>query len=495
MAVTTAAWAAPPVHRQVIQPCEAPDEVMRSDTSPMVPTLPRLPQVPQVPQVPPAPQVPTAPPVPQPADRRHRRADRPWPVPAHESTLAPKRVLLLSDCYRPTINGVVTSLVDLQRALLDAGHDVRVLTVAHSSPATFDGQVYRLPSVAAGIVYPQARIGRPVDRRLFTELVRWGPQVLHTHTEFVAFWWARRLSDYLGAPHVHTYHTLYEDYTHYFCPHAGIGRAISAGLTRAAMNRLDLVVTPTAKIQSLLRGYGVRRPITVVPTGVDLGRFGPGAHDDPATAALRAALGLEPGLPVVLSLGRLAVEKNLTETVDLLASIRHRPWQFVVVGDGPHARALRDQVHRLGLAGRVRFVGAVPPERVPAYYRLGDVFVSSSRSETQGLTYLEALASGLPVVCRADPSFDGVVVDGHNGHQYRGAGDFADTLSRLLLDPQLRRRWGRGAAQTASGFGLPVFAESMRRAYDRALGARARGHRTAGSVRPARWADTERRSA
>ncbi|AXH98169.1 glycosyltransferase family 4 protein [Ornithinimicrobium avium] len=382
-------------------------------------------------------------------------------------------MLLLTDSYRPTVNGVVASIEELHRGLVEAGHEVRVLTVGPTRRTTFDGEVYRLPSLDASHIYPHARLGRPVDRGLFADLVAWRPEILHSHTEFAAFWWARRLANRLTVPHVHTYHTLYADYTHYFFPHERAGRALCARFARGTLNRTDLVIAPTAKIQDLLHGYGVRAPVRVVPTGIDLTRFTPG----PGSADLRASLDLAPGVPVVLSLGRLAVEKRTAEVIDLLASV-DEPWQLVVAGDGPQAGALRRQVDRLGLTPRVRFVGAIEPTRVPEFYRLADVFVSGSRSETQGLTYLEALASGVPVLCRDDPSVDGVVVDGHNGRRYQTPEEFTRTLRDLLHDAGLRRRWSEGAVQTAAGFGRDTFVDAICAAYDRARG----------PVGTARWA-------
>ena len=378
----------------------------------------------------------------------------------------PRRVLLLTDSYRPTVNGVVTSIDELRKGLLEAGHDVRVLTVGPVRRTTFDGSVYRLPSVDASHIYPHARLGRPVDSQTFADLVAWRPDVLHSHTEFVAFWWAGRLAHRLGAPHVHTYHTLYADYTHYFFPHRGTGRALCASFARQTLNRTTTVIAPSAKIERLLRGYGVRVPIAVVPTGIDLLRFTPGD----ASATLRDSLGLTPGIPVILSLGRLAAEKNVTETIDLLAGVVDEPWQLVVAGDGPQGELLRSQVERLGLTERVRFVGAVDPAQVPDYFRLADVFVSASRSETQGLTFLEALASGVPVLCRDDASVDGIVQDGHNGRRYREPEEFTRAMTWMLRDPALRRRWSHGALQTASGFGREAFVDAVCATYDRARG-------------------------
>ena len=383
-------------------------------------------------------------------------------------------MLLLTDSYRPTVNGVTTSVDELRRGLAEAGHDVRVLTVGPVRRTTLEDGVYRLPSLDASSIYPHARLGRPVDARTFADLVAWRPDVVHSHTEFVAFWWARRLAHRLAVPHVHTYHTLYADYTHYFFPHEGVGRALSARFARRTLNRTTAVIAPTAKIERLLRGYGVRVPIAVVPTGVDLTRFTPG----PPSEELRRSLGLADGIPVILSLGRLAAEKNVTEVVDLLSGLRDEAWQLVVAGDGPQAGALRRQVERLGLADRVRFAGAVDPADVPDYYRLADVFVSASRSETQGLTYLEALASGVPVLCRDDPSLDGIVHDGRNGRRYCDAEEFGRSLAWLLRDAGQRRRWSQGAVETASGLGRAAFVDAVCATYDRARG----------SVGTARWA-------
>jgi 1,2-diacylglycerol 3-alpha-glucosyltransferase len=386
----------------------------------------------------------------------------------------PRRVLLLTDSYRPTVNGVVTSVDELRRGLLEAGHHVRVLTVGPDRRTTFDGEVYRLASLDASTIYPHARLGRLVDSGTFADLVAWRPDVLHSHTEFSAFWWALRLANRLQAPHVHTYHTLYADYTHYFFPHRGTGRALCASFARQTLNRTSTVIAPTAKIEKLLQRYGVSVPITVIPTGIDLTRFTPGASAEP----LRTSLALSPGVPVILSLGRLAAEKSVTETVDLLSRVRDAPWQLVLAGDGPQAGMLREQVARHGMAQRVRFVGAVDPVQVPDYYRLADVFVSASRSETQGLTFLEALASGVPVLCRDDASLDGMVLNGHNGYRYRRPEEFTRVLTRVLGDPALRQRWAGGAVETASGFGRAAFVEAVCAAYDRARG----------SVGTARWA-------
>lgn len=395
--------------------------------------------------------------------------------------LTPMKVLLLSDWYAPAVNGVVSSVKSLRRGLETQGHDVRVLATGSERATTFDGDVYRIASVGVGALYPMARLGKPLDRGVLESVLDWAPDVVHSHTEFVAFMWARRFADYLDVPHVHTYHTVYEDYTHYFSPSRTVGRAVAAQLTRRVLGGTDLVVVPTAKVEKLLRTYRLPLPIRVIPTGVDLDRFtcetllrhgGSGGR-----AQLRRRLGIPPHTPVILFVGRLAHEKNLAETFRLIARMRQFDWRFVVVGDGPWASHARHSAAAHGIAERVVFTGAVDPESVSDYYRIGDVFVSSSRSETQGLTYIEALASGVPVLCRSDPVLDGVVVDDVNGYQYTSAHRFNAHMAELLTDKRLRTRLAEGARAGAMRFSEQGFAESVARAYAESIEMAARRRR------------------
>lgn len=407
----------------------------------------------------------------------------------------PLRILLLSDCWSPTVNGVVRSVTDLRDGLAAAGHDVRVLTVAENLSTTFDGRVYGVASIPAGAVYPHARIGRPVSGTVLRHITDWAPDVVHSHTEFPTFTWARTIARRLAVAHVHTYHTSYEDYTHYFCPSRRMGRAMTRAFTNDRLGRTDRVIAPTNKVADLLRGYGVHAPVEVIGTGVDVDRFRPAAprpgvsasretephdtepHERESLATLAADIGLSPGVPVVLTVGRLAVEKNLTETLRLLAEITDAPWQWLVVGDGPAAAELSALAARLGVSARVHMIGAVPVDEVPRYYRLGEVFMTSSRSETQGLTCLEALASGLPAITPDDEAFRGVVVDGSNGHRYVSESDFRTATTALLCDGPLRRAMSEAARASAVRCGRDRFVGEVLGCYGRAM-ARAAARRT-----------------
>ncbi len=367
------------------------------------------------------------------------------------------KILLTADQYAPAVNGVVTSLLTLKRELEHRGHSVRVLTLSGSLRSWRQGGVWALGSLDAGLIYPGVRLRRPAVGSAVRELIAWGPDIVHSQCEFSTWPLARRIARACGAPLLHTYHTVYEDYTHYFSPSRRWGRWLVRALTRRVAAGADVMIAPTPKIEALLRGYGVTAPIRVLPTGVALAAF---ARTPPPEqlAALRAALGIPPQNAVLLYVGRLAREKNIDELLALRAALGDAPVTLLLAGDGPERARLEHTAAARGLcAPRVVFAGMVPPARVPAFYRLGDVFVSASSSETQGLTYLEAMAAGLPLVCRADACLTGVLQDGQNGWQYRAPADLADRVRALLRDGALRRAMGARSVELAGGYSARAF--------------------------------------
>lgn len=356
------------------------------------------------------------------------------------------KILLTTDWYIPAVNGVVTSVLALRRALQRDGHEVRVLTLAGGLHGWAADGVWAVGSVDAGVIYPGARLRVPDADAALRALIVWRPDIVHSQCEFSTFPLARRIARACGAPLVHTYHTVYEDYTHYFSPSQRWGRAAARSFTRHIAARCDALIAPTAKVAALLAGYGVACPVATLPTGIETARF---ASPDPAAvAALRRRLRLPEGRPVLLYLGRLAREKNVEELLTAAAALG-REATLLIVGDGPDRPRL--EALAAGMPNVV-FAGMAQPAAVPLYYALGDVFVSASTSETQGLTYCEALAAGLPAVCRADPCLDGVIENGRNGWQYRTPAELAQRLRALLADPAARARMAAEARRSAADF-------------------------------------------
>ena len=372
------------------------------------------------------------------------------------------KVLITTDWYAPVINGVVTSVLLLQRELEKLGHEVRVVTLSNNLHTYKDGNVYYMGSVSANKIYPGARLKINRNRSLLHELVAWRPDVIHSQCEFSSFRVAYALSNRLGVPIVHTYHTVYEDYTHYFSPSVRVGRAVVSVFSRWICGRTACVVAPSRKVEKLLREYGVRCRIEVIPTGVDLGAYRR-EPDGERMAALRRRWALPEDRTVLLFLGRMAKEKNLEQLVDQIAAAGRRDVTLLLVGDGPDREEVLDYARGKGLD--VIFTGMVPHGEVADYYRLGDLFVTASTSETQGLTYFEALAAGVPVLCRRDPCVEGVVEDGVNGWQYDSGEDFGRRLSDFCADAALRRQMREAARESSEKFSAEAFGAAAARLY------------------------------
>ncbi len=386
----------------------------------------------------------------------------------------PLRVLITTDWWEPVVNGVVASVQTLRRELLALGCDVRVLTLSQGLRTRSEPGVYRIGSVSASMVYDRARIGMPASRRVLREILRWRPDVVHSQCEFSTFVWARRIARTLAVPLVHTYHTIYEDYTHYYSPSRTVGRKVVETFSRRVLAGTDAVVVPTAKVQRLLTGYGVHSPVHVVPTGLDLERFRPAQTEAERedVRALRRGLGISPEQRVIVSVSRLAKEKNLEEVLEMVAAADREDTVLVLVGDGPYRPELEARARELGIAERVRFAGVADPAEVQRWYRIGELFVSASLSETQGLTFIEALACGLPLLCRRDPSLASVVLEGRTGWQYEDAAQFSAHLDTLLDAPRRREEMSLTAREHAAAtcgaqqFGrrvLDVYRQSLRR--------------------------------
>ena len=375
------------------------------------------------------------------------------------------KILITSDWYTPAVNGVVTSVLNLRRELEARGHEVRVLTLSRDIHSSVRDGVTRIGSVPAGLVYPGARLRPTLTSRLVRDLVEWHPDVVHSQCEFSTFFLARRIAEELDIPLVHTYHTVYEDYTHYFSPSVRLGRRAVALLTRWVAGQTDCMVAPTGKVRTLLQGYGVTVPVFVVPSGIDLRRFQrelvPGCR-----AAMLQSLGIPAETLVLVSVGRLAEEKNLEELLAFRAAMGRQGVTLLIVGDGPHRPQLEQRAADLGLSvPDVVFAGQVPPEQVADWYRLGDLFVSASSSETQGLTYVEALAAGVPALCRADDCLTGVIREGENGWQYRDEQDFLRKLDWFRSHPDRWEDLSRQAAASAREFSAEEFARRLEGIY------------------------------
>jgi glycosyltransferase involved in cell wall biosynthesis len=331
--------------------------------------------------------------------------------------------------------------------------------------------VVRYPSVPAA-TYPDFALAVPWSRRIGRLVRALGVDIFHAHHPFLLGPTAARLARRLGRPLVFTYHTRYEKYAHYVPASRGLVERAAIGLSTRFAARAHAVIAPSALIREELRRRAVAVPITVVPTGVDLACFSPGAQ-----TAARRAVGLPDGDPVVLYVGRLDREKSVERVLlafERIGGTLTRA-RLVLVGQGKEAGRLRRLADGLATGGRIRFDGVCAHALLPAYYRAADVFLFASETETQGLVLAEAAACGLPAVAVSAPGCDEAVRDGETGVLTKAdPAALAEAATGVLVDHERRRAMAVRAYQLARArFGVD-------RQIDRTLEVYAAAARAAG---------------
>jgi glycosyltransferase involved in cell wall biosynthesis len=397
---------------------------------------------------------------------RAYRARHARPVP-----LIPRvRILYVSDVYFPRVNGVSTSIQTFRTELGRLGHATTLVAPDYPEPHPDDPGIVRIASRAVPLD-PEDRAmrwralvgaGRFLARERF--------DLVHVQTPFLAHYAGVAFARRFGVPLVATYHTLFEEYLFHYVRHVprALMRALARRFSRSQCDALDAVVVPSTAMCDKLARYGVTTRIEIVPTGVPLPQFSGGDG-----ARFRACHGIEPARPVLAYVGRVAFEKNIDFLLRVLARVRGRfpDALLVICGEGPALDFLKREAAALGLAGAVRFVGYL--DRATALldcYRAADGFVFASRTETQGLVLLEAMALGVPVVSTAVMGTRDIVGPA------RGAlvaaddeADFAAQVVRLLEDPGLRKRLAAEGRLYAQSWSAPAAAQRMEAFYQSVL--------------------------
>jgi 1,2-diacylglycerol 3-alpha-glucosyltransferase len=312
------------------------------------------------------------------------------------------RILMISDVYFPRINGVSTSIQTFRRGLHAAGHETILIAPEYpgAAPDTEAG-ILRVPSRAVPRDPEDRAMKLGAIRALRQQLERLEPELVHIQTPFIAHYQGTALARALRIPVIETYHTYFEEYLHHYVPMMprALMRLLARRFTVSQCSALDALVVPSGAMQKALRDYGVRCPMHIIPTGMEMERFAGGDG-----ARFRSQLGIATGQPTLVHVGRIAHEKNIDFLLRMFAKVvQSRPRTVLIVaGEGPALAHCKGQVEALGIANQVRFVGYLSRDReLLDCYRAGDLFVFSSKTETQGLVLLEAMALGVPVVSTA----------------------------------------------------------------------------------------------
>ena len=374
------------------------------------------------------------------------------------------RIGVFTDSYKPYVGGVVRSIEIFTEELKQLGHEVYIFAPNYPGiPEEKD--VFRFPSIPS--TYKGFYLGLPFSTRLEEFLKSHPLDIIHVHSPFILGRLGARVAKRLGIPLVFTYHTLYDQYTHYVPFVKDLSKEITRKVTVNFCNRCDLVITPTEIICTHIKGMGVKSNIRWLPTGIDLKEF-----SEIDRTWLKKKLGLDPREPVLLFVGRAAKEKNIPFVIDVFAKVleQYSKASLVIVGEGPETPYLKEYVKELAVSERVFFTGKISRMELVNAYGGADLFVFSSATETQGIVIAEAKAAGLPVVAVNAFGVSNMVSDGEDGYLLtmdRRA--FIEQIMNLLKDEELRQCLAKRAVENAKQFSSRLCAQKLVQYYQELL--------------------------
>lgn len=384
------------------------------------------------------------------------------------------RIAFMTNNYKPVVGGVPISIERLARGLRAMGHQVTIFAPTYREWREAEEEeegVFRygtlLNHFVGGIVLPN-----PFDRRIEREFRDNTYDVIHVHHPMLIGRTAVRLSKKYHVPLVFTYHTRYEQYLScYARAIGGLGKLMPLYL-RPFFKRCSLVFAPTEGMRRYLTDVCALAPerTEVLPTGIEEGNFlVSGAEADRVRRTYQAE-----GMPLLLTVSRMAQEKNvgfLLESLAFLKEIYGKPFRMLMVGDGPDRAALEKKSAGLGLEAHVIFTGAVPNEEIAPYYKAADLFLFASKTETQGIVALEAFAGGTPVLAVRASGLEDLVQDGRNGFLTpENPQIFAAQLAACLRGAYDIRIMGGNARQSAESCREEAVARKAVRYYNMVSG-------------------------
>lgn len=382
------------------------------------------------------------------------------------------RILMISDVYFPRINGVSTSTQTFIREFRKRGHHVTLIAPAYpgqdsTQASAREADIIRIPSRYL-FMDPEDRMmrGTQVLRQL-EHLRTQAFDILHIQTPFIAHYIGVKLAKRLAIPRVETYHTLFEEYLYNYIPYLPKSwlRFAARRFSSRQCNAVDGVVVPSTAMQDALQRYGVTAPTAIIPTGLPMEDFEEGDG-----ARFRARHGIPKDRPTLVHVGRIAHEKNIDFLMHVVKRVKTRVPDilFLIAGEGPALAHLKRMSVKLGLKDNLLFVGYLSRDNeLLDCYRAGDLFVFSSRTETQGLVLLEAMALGVPVVSTAVMGTRDILAAGKGGAvAEEDTRDFTDKICALLADPDRRQAMGKEAREYAETWSAGALAERMLGFYE-----------------------------
>ena len=382
------------------------------------------------------------------------------------------KIAMFTECYEPYINGVITHIKILTEGLRNLGHEVMVVTGDTECAHHYvdDNNVLHCPAAKTGKRLYGYPLSSPISRHRRDIIKEFNPDIIHIHTEFSLGQSGIRMAKVLNVPMVYTMHTMYDEYVYYIAP-----KTLSRPATKLARQyfllvagHADAITGPSQKVSEYCKEIGVKTPVNVINNAAELDAFRPGAVSEKAKSDLRKKLGISTDETVAIFVGRLGREKS----VDVLLGFWKetvRPedkLRLIIIGDGPVKSELELQAKELELENDVIFTGKVLHEDMPPYVAIGDMYVTASLSDTNSISMLEGMASGLPVLALTDPLNEGQVVDGVNGYSFNDADEMGSYMRKIRdMSPAERAAFSSSTVQSVRTSGSEDLAKKLLAVY------------------------------
>lgn len=389
------------------------------------------------------------------------------------------RVALFSDTYLPDINGVVTSVETLRQGLVEMGHEVFVVT-NHSSLLSlkYENNILSLPGIELKFLFDYNLSG-PMNFTAYEIIKGMNLDVIHVHTEFGVGIFARIVARMLDIPLVYTYHTTYEDYTHYVNffnskTFDKVAKKAVATLSKMLSNPASILITPSQKTKSMLTRYGIQRPMHVIPTGIDLQRFDDSDLLAHQRKVIRHNYNISEEANVFIFVGRIAEEKNIQlilNAFEKLVSADHELY-LLIVGSGPDLEGTKQWISERGLTNQIICTDRIENSQIAGYYHSADAFVSASLTETQGLTYIEAMACGLPIFASDMSVLEDLLYEDETGYLFEDEETLINKVTYFThLHSAKKDQIKLATRTTVKPYDARIFATSISEVYQEAIDA------------------------
>ena len=384
------------------------------------------------------------------------------------------RIGIFTDTYPPYINGVSTSISMLENALKKMGHEVFIVTVnSENMKYKKEKNIIRIPGIPTGIY--DYRLTGIYPIRAIKTIKSWNLDVIHSHTEFGIGTFARIIAKQLNIPLVHTYHTMYEDYVHYITKgHFNkTSKKLVEYLSKIYCDKTaQELIVPTKKTYDLfMKKYKIKNDVHIIPTGIEIEKFYKENLKEEKLNKIKEKYNITKKDFIILYIGRLGQEKNIDFLIDNHEQFvnKNKNIKLVIVGTGPDYDKYKEKIKKLNLEQNIILTGKVPYNQIQYYYSLGDVFVTASTTETQGLTVIEAMAASIPVVCIDDESFRNTVINGINGYLFKNKKEYIKYIEELIDDNKKLKELGKNARKSTDQYSSKYYAESALKVYNKML--------------------------